>query len=179
MGQRGRNAAPIERKPGKNQRPGARARAELVLERSPAYWDLLLGDHPSGRRHWADWRDPKRKVAWRQWADRLRARWPFAFSCGRRPDAWWAFEGPGRLAAAWKRDGENWSVEGMAEEEIVYRIDADAAERADIEAVWRLGIEHARNRTLTSDLDEASIRDCAVELFSVPRWFVDVCGGRQ
>jgi hypothetical protein len=137
MGQRGPGARPISRKPSANERPSARTRAkraEVVFGSEP-YGDLLLGDLDGRPRYWRNPHDPARRAAWLEHREALRRRWPFAWSHGARPDAWWAFEAP-ELAA---RKGLVGQLKDMTWEEIVYRLDAGAAERADIEELWERG----------------------------------------
>jgi len=172
MGLRGDHAGLRARAPHKNQRPGAHQRAAAIdrgdiEEYSAAYWDLLLGLRDWRPRPWPSSRSPGRRQAWQQWRDRIRARWPFSWSYGRRPDAWFDFEAPRLLRRLGKTSAD------MSEEEVVWWTDADADERALIEENWRTEIAAAsRKDALELSAHGISPRVIAVG-WGVPGWFYD------
>jgi hypothetical protein len=151
----------------KNARPNARTRAKEVTEYSPGYWDLLLGEG----RHWSDPFDPEREAAWQAWRERLKARWPFGWSHGERPDAWFYFDAPTLYDAS---DLSAADYLTMSSEEEVYHLDADAAERASIEETWRQNLGHVLRYFPTRPADAADTpRQWAIESWGIPGWFFD------
>src|SRR5262245_41833635 len=141
MGARGRNAAPTDARPNPNSRPSAKDRAE-VRPGSPAYWDLC--NRPGT--HWKDEFCEARRIAWKEWAPRIFARFPLHFRrSGRRPAAWWSFDAvdlmteaivAGRFTAR--------QTDKMTDLEIIFWLAADESERAEIKSVWRSWAKIAR-----------------------------------
>jgi hypothetical protein len=176
MGARGKGAGVHARAVHKNRRPNAKARAAAVasgdvVEYSAGYWDLLCGqylaDEVGRARVWPSDRNPGRRRAWTEWRERIRQRWPFAWSCGHRPDGWWDFDLPHLLPQLEAlADAE---LAAMSREEIVYHVDADAEERTAIEREWDKAIETSR----CGAVDESAWRRRAVATWDVPGWFFD------
>ena len=175
MGARGRGALVHNRAAHKNARPGAHSRAIAIVrgevaEGSAGYWDLVIGPREGHPSPWPSRRSPARRQAWLAWRDRIRTRWRHAWSHGRRPSAWWAFDAPALLA---KRDDlTTEAIEAMTDIELVYVLDAGPAERRDIEDDWHRAIEHAADAT---GGDRAAWRAHATdpEAWDVPGWFFD------
>jgi hypothetical protein len=160
MGIRGRGASPLSRAPHKNTRGNARSRAQEVTEYSPAYWDLIIGEP----RHWADPFDPERRRAWREWRERIFARWASRLGhYGERPQAWFAFDL--RVPKCVTVD----ELRAMSREEIVYRFAAGPNEKIEIEEQWGKDIELARLDGKTG----AALRKYAIGPCGVPGWFFD------
>src|SRR6266540_6897023 len=157
MGSRGHRAFVTNRALPKNRRPNAVTRAGIIEEGSPAYWDLLIGNC----RHWADCFDPEREVAWQAWRERIFQRWPCYRAHGRRPDAFDCFDLP-QLAEKAIQAGKLTAVDfrAMSLVELVYRLDADRNERAQIEEQWLKQIEQARHGATPG-----AARRCAMQVF--------------